>query len=118
MKKEYLWHLTPEYNVKSILENGIIPSNDNCLFDYPERSYFFSFKRINNKRIQEIGQNLAAVNNDSRNNGSYCLLKIDLHKLPENIKFYRDYNCFNGVYTEDKIPADIVSIEKYYKFNK
>lgn len=114
--KGVAWHLTPAYNVLSILKNGIIPHNNNGIFDYPDRSYFFSFKKINHKRITEVGNLLYLNNDDERNNGIYCLLKIDLKNLPDNIKFYKDYNCNNGVFTEDKIPADIISSVKYYDF--
>lgn len=117
LNNNYLYHLTPNYNITSIIKNGLIPSHKNKLFNYPERTYLIK-ENSSDEKIKYLGERLCNINKDPQNNGEYILLKIKLENLPDNIKFYYDPNSSLGIFTEQIIPYSNIEIYKKYKFNK
>lgn len=115
-KTDYLLHWTPEYNIEHILNNGLIPSSQNCIFSYPNRIYLIYDK--DETEINLLGKKLCYYNKNPKNNGIYCLLRIDISKINDDVKFYYDSNTKTGIFTEQSIPSDIIQILKYYNFNK
>ena len=45
----------------------------------------------------------------SNDNANYSLLKIDLSKIDDNVRFYLDSNTEIGIYTEDFIEPQAIS---------
>ena len=116
-EKGYLYHLTPKYNVESILLDGLLPSNKSKMFKYPPRTYVMS-PDTPPVLIQAIGEQLYA--NDSsnkKNNGEYALLRIEAQYLPLYIHFYGDPNFPYGYYTETLIPPEYISVAREFQFD-
>lgn len=101
----YIYHVTPEKYMKKIEKHGLIPSFKNKFFAYPERIYFF-IDKTSPEEIYGLKQQL------KQNNEKYCLLVIDVSKIPNNVSFYLDPNYTYGVYTKDNIPFSAI-VEAY-----
>ena len=104
-----LFHLTPQYNLQNIISNGLQPKSDNGLFDYPNRVYLF----IGNTPILQIyalGQQLSSVNKSPQNDGRYVLLKVNSQGLRNGYSLHYDPNYEYGVFTENIIPPNLISI--------
>lgn len=106
---DFLYHWTPEYCVKDIMENGLVPGHRNKVFNYTPRTYLIQ-GGYNKRYFGALGQSLCFNNNDERNDGNYALLSIDVSKINDNIRFYYDPNSEMGVYTEQVIPPDIIKV--------
>lgn len=113
-KTDYLLHWTPEYNIKNILTNGLIPSNQNYIFSYPNRIFLIYDKDDN--EINLLGKKLCHYNKNPKNNGIYYLLRVDITNISNKIQFYYDSNTKNGIFTEQSIPANVIEILKIYNF--
>ena len=104
-----LIHITPEGNVASILKNGFLPSCKNKFFSYPPRVYFLMDGGLGLKSIFELAENLLLASGE-RGPKDVGFLLLDRKKIPQNIRFFADPNCRNGVYTTDIIlPNCIIS---------
>ena len=79
--------------------NDIVNSGKIYLFKEKRRRAFFSADYFKQK------------NNFVRDKEFVCL-KIDVKKLPDNIKFYEDPKQEGAVYTYDNIPPTAIEIEK------
>lgn len=104
-----LFHITPNYNLENILSNGLTPRSDNCMFNYPNRIYFF----IGNTPIIEmehLGFRLCQVNKDPRNDGKYTFLRISADKIKDKVSLYYDPNFEYGVFCDTSIPADCIKV--------
>ena len=111
-----LIHITPLYNIRKIQKIGLSPKIKNELFNYPNRIYFVKDNTDINI-IKNLTSQLSTNNSSLGNNGEYCLITIDLDKVPDNVGFYYDGNFPNGVYTTSNInPKAITSIEKINLF--
>lgn len=112
-----LYHLTPEYNVKGISKNGLVPSSSNSLFKYPNRIYLLK-GTIDNANIQSIGRQL--YDNDKRknkkNNGRYVLYRVNLRYVPDDVQFFGDPNYAYGYFTQQPIPKDALTLMRTYQF--
>ena len=110
-----LYHLTPAYNIRNILANGLQPKSENGMFDYPNRIFMF----IGNtpiQKIQDLGYQLFKVNSNPNNDGMYILLKIDSQKLRNGYSLHYDPNYEYGAFTENAIPSNFISIYTTMKF--
>ena len=114
-KYKYLYHWTPEYNVNKILQSGLTPYNKNKKFTYPQRIYLMKGDSDLHK-IMELGQLLCSTNTDINNNGVYCLLRINLNNIDNNIRFYFDPYSEIGIYTEQNIPQKFIELTSNYTF--
>lgn len=110
---DHLYHWTPKYHLNNILQNGLIPNNQNKMFNYPPRIYLMK-GNCDLFQMKDLGQQLCFVNTDQRNNGKYVLLKIDLTNIGDDVHFYYDSNTSIGIYTEQAIPpSSIEEIDEY-----
>lgn len=114
-KFKVLLHLTPYYNVDSIMRFGLIPKNANLMYNYPQRVYMLT-QNVTEDDFWNLGNGLSTANMDSRNTGIYILLKITLKKVPDDVKFFYDPNMPNAVYTTKGIPSECVEIYQKYRF--
>ena len=105
--ERYLTHITPTYNEDKILKTGFSPRAKNYLFNFPDRVYF-SRGNAPAQESLEMVKMLSLINQSKGNNGRYTVFKVDLTKIPENVKFYNDQNYKNGVYTIDNIRPDCI----------
>lgn len=119
LKNNYdvLYHWTPQKNIDSILANGLLPRNNNDKFKYPPRIYLIKGD-VTQYDLEILGSDLYRVDASVDNDGIYCLIEVDLHRLPDNIQFFYDSNSDIGVYTEQAIPKDCISLVGKCKFNK
>ena len=116
-QNKYLYHWTPQYNLDKIMTGGLKPTHKNSYFTYPDRCYFMT-SDIDNHTAQAFGQTLCIMNKDKQNDGNYVLLKIDLSKVDENVRFYYDPNSGMSIYTEQSIPSFAISVSANAKFPK
>jgi len=104
----HIWyHATPSNKVDKILKTGLSPRDEGKRGDYrTPRVYLlpwyddFFFESLYNK------------NGEITNDFDYTVLKIDLSKMSNPPKLYRDEmaKSHNGVYTYDNIPPQCISI--------
>lgn len=112
-----LIHITPQYNLGKIKHIGFSPRSKNELFDYPSRVYFIRGS-LDMSKIIEIGQELSDNNPNEFHNGKYVLIKIDLNRVPDNIKFYIDTNYMDDtcIFTKQNIHPDVIIDIKEIQF--
>lgn len=106
--EKFLIHITPFYNVKKIKSIGFSPRYRNDMFNYPDRVYFVKGS-TDEQIIINLANRLSTFNKSAGNNGEYALIKIDLNKISDNVKFYSDPNFIDGVYTKDNISPDVIT---------
>lgn len=114
-KYKTLYHWTPKYNLGDIMANGLVPSHKNEVFNYPPRTYLMKGD-CDNDKIAILGQRLCFVNHNPQNDGNYVLLAINITNLDDNIRFYLDPNSDIGIYTEQVIPKNNISIKDNVQF--
>ena len=107
IKSQYdtLYHWTPEYCLQGVLTQGLVPSHKNNVFNYPPRTYLMKGDS-DDRDMLGLGQMLCLTNKNSKNNGEYVLLAIDIKNLDDKVRFYYDPNSAIGIYTEQVIPSD------------
>ena len=111
----HLYHWTPEYHLNNILQNGLIPSHQNKVFNYPQRIYLMKGD-CDLFQMKDLGQQLCFVNTDQRNNGKYVLLRIDLSNIGDDVHFYYDPNSKIGIYTEQAISPTSIKVVNEFTF--
>lgn len=101
------YHATPSNKVDKILKTGLTPRDEGKRGDYrTPRIYLlpwyddFFFESLYNK------------DGEMSNDFDYTVLKIDLSKMSNPPKLYRDEmaKSHNGVYTYDNIPPQCISV--------
>ena len=105
---KYLYHICPNYVVDKIQKNGFTPKAKNSVFIYDPRIHFvYGFVGIDILRM--LAYELDMKNTSKGNKHEYSVIKI---KIPETIKFYKDFEYNYGVYTKENIdPSYIVDIK-------
>lgn len=110
-----IYHLSPKYNLKSIMEHGFIPQCKNTQYKFPPRIYFFKSK-TNDDEFEKLGRTLYKFDDNPHKNGEYILYILSVDKIPNNVEFVGDCNYEQGVCTENKIPYDAVISTQEFKF--
>lgn len=108
---KHLKHVTPLYNLKSILSNGLKPMSKNDIYDYPKRLHLLK-PTITSEELDNFLVQLFLSNSNKNNNGLYCIVAIDVDNVPMNVDFYLDPRYEYGVYTKQEIPPS--AITSYY----
>lgn len=106
-EETYLYHLTPSYNEKKILNSGLSPRCRNNLFNYPDRIYMFR-GTTGEDEIINIGKKLNLYNSSRGNDGQYTIFKVDVNSIPEGIEMFLDPNLKNGVFVSGNIPPKCI----------
>lgn len=114
---DYLFHITPKYNLESIKQQGILPKSENSLFNYPPRIYLLKSDVTPTEFIDFI-KKLNARNKNPLNTGEYCILRISTRKLPENVQLFLDPNYEKGCWTNNKIPYKCINGIIEYNINR
>lgn len=113
----YLYHWTPSYLVESILKEGLKPLHKNKIFNYPPRIYLMRGDSTS-EQLYSWGQTMCYSNISLENDYNYTLLKINIDNLGENIRFFNDPNADVGIYTEQSIPSNVITVLKTIQFQK
>jgi hypothetical protein len=101
---KYFFHISPEYNEKSILKNGLTPSAKNRIFKYPPRVYLLK-PLIPIENVRSLAEILYKADDAPENNGKYDIFQVFTRAIPEDVKLYYDPRYEFGVYTEQPIPS-------------
>ena len=106
-----LYHITPSYNHKNIMQNGLLPKSENNLFDYPDRVYLL-YGNIDFNNLIYLTKQLYMKNKktNKHNKGLYNIYGINTSKLPNNIKIYGDPNYSKGYFTKQIIPPNCINL--------
>lgn len=107
-KWRYIFHISPLYNKDGILQKGLLPSSQNSLFKYPPRVYFLKPTTMHSE-MEHLVKELYKNDKKPNNNGLYCIYRIDLDKVPENVDFFFDPRYEDGIYTDGKIPRQAIT---------
>lgn len=114
-KYNSLYHWTPQYNLETILNNGLEPRSENQRFSYPNRLHFIKGS-VNITDIINLGRQLYAANKNPKNNGDYILLSVDLKNFPLSVPIYYDPRYEGGLYTTEPISAKLLKAVYEYNF--
>lgn len=112
---KYLLHWTPLYNVKSIMEKGLIPRSENNLFDYPDRLHLIK-GNVDKNELFNIGSQLCKVNDNKENYGDYVLFAIEMQQIPVETEFYYDPRYEWGYYVKTLIKSTAIKAILGYNF--
>jgi len=99
----YLYHVTEEKYLDKIKRQGIKPISRMKIEKHPERIYLFDSEVNAEEFVKDLTK---------RFNGNYVILKIDVSKLNQTTKFYKDplfLDDVNAYYIYDNIsPLSII----------
>ena len=116
---DFLYHITNAKHLDGNKKIGLCPYHKNTFFSFPSRIYFFK-ESTPFERIRQAAKSLYEFSKGEHNDGKYAILKIDVNKLPENVRFHVDPNMSNGLYTTSNIPpscimdgVDMIDVLKY-----
>jgi len=106
---EFLYHWTPNYNIKGILKSGLLPKKDNDVYNYPPRVHLMKGNITDENKVY-FGWQLCQSNNNPMNNGEYILVQVETKLIPTSVAFYYDPRYEYGYYTKRKIPVNALKI--------
>lgn len=102
---QFLYHITKISKVEKILKKGLNPKSSNSEFDYPDRIYL----GINPDELEkELSTRFKRLNKGV----DYAMLRIDISKIPDNVKFNIDPNYSDGIFTSGNIPPTAIDLFK------
>lgn len=116
LKYKMLFHWCLLNNLDRIMKDGLLPKHNNRKFNYPNRIYLMK-GGIDRKKMKSLGKFLYR-NNNFMNNGNYVLLKVDIRNVSEEVRFYYDPCTDIGIYTEQPIPKEYITIVEKCNFSK
>ena len=114
-KISYLYHVSPEIYKDKILRQGFVPKSKNASFDYPDRVYLLLLTGNPINQAKNFALSLAQRvkwKEDLSSPGEYpmyVLYAIDVSKLQQGTRIYRDPISKYGVYTFSNIPPDAIA---------
>ena len=112
----YLYHITPDISLTKIKNIGITPKTQGKLANHPGRIYVLTnLDDLKDYDIDSWPDISYALWNNSKTKDKVeemNLLRIDVSKLPKDIKFYKDPNFFIGdaVWTYRNIPPNAIEV--------
>ena len=108
---QYIYHLTPYYNLNKIIKYGLIPHSNNKEFSYPDRIYF----TVDYKYIKTVASMLYVNLKPEKKTRNFVCLICDLKKINSKTKFSIDPNAKHSIFTMDNIPITaIIDIKDIY----
>lgn len=113
-KYKFLYHLSPSYREKDILEKGLLTSNKNSTYRYSEPRVYMIEGDSDMSDFQKLADTLyEQVRKDAPNpTPEYTLFAIDLEKVSDDFKFYYDINEPKGIYSKQDIPPEYLKVYK------
>ena len=126
----YMYHIAPSKYDNRIKKSGLVPRNNNVLYDYPERIYLFECENINGIEVTDLTASdfkmptrflyneKQKTNNDYVNDNMFSIWRISIPEILHKVNFCLDIsqqtielpgNCyFISLYTEDNIPPTAI----------
>lgn len=99
---EYIYHMTPRFNKKSILDDGIVVSWPTTpVFEYPKRVYCFT--EGDRLRFKAFAQNSRQYQPNKNGIIEFTVFEIESRKT--ECMFFSDPNMPDAIYTYDDIPV-------------
>lgn len=96
----YIFHFTAVENLKSILKNGLIPKTHKKIEPHPKRIYFL---------LDDDDSFENTLHSYTKTNYNFLAkLKVDTNKIHN--QFYLDNDLFNGIYTDEKINPNAITL--------
>jgi len=131
-QNDYLYHVSPTKYEHKILKQGLVPYSKNLAFNYPNRVYLILKQRdtadqehheLTTDEIISASKMLLDAKlircDDYVNDYLYTVYRIELAKLPVNIKFSFDTNYWPlGLFTADNITASAITIVEHIDLSK
>lgn len=140
-KSKVLYHITPAFNLDSILKYGFIPHSrrniEKNYVSYPERTFFLpattdGYYYDAELETKKLAENIYRhkLRKSSSTTPEYAIISIDMKTIPEDIEMYYDPDSDFGIFVEKNIPAECIfdieiydckkkmPIDKMSKFNK
>ena len=112
-KYKYLYHSAPKIYLESIKEKGLVPKSKNSLFLYPDRTFLMTGDWLTNTQVNAL-KNIQDVRSRNANRKNpkermeYILIKLQVSKLPPDIKLYCDPMTQDAIFTYDNIPPNAI----------
>lgn len=116
-KYKVLYHSTPAILLNKIKKNGLMPCSKNSLFMYPDRVYCMKGNSLTMDQVRalyRIQMERNSTHPEEKNPNErlkYVLLTIDVSKIPDNVKIYKDPTLRDSFYTYDNIPPYAIVVE-------
>jgi hypothetical protein len=102
---DILYHITDENNISDIKSKGLLPRNTNKISYHPRRVYLLKDKKDIDMIVKYVNFNI----------DDPIILTIDVSKIKNDLRFYKDVNYPNGLFIDQRIsPKYIID----YKNNK
>lgn len=97
-----LYHLTTKDKCDKILSNGLTPKSSFRFFNFTDRVYLsLNIDALTSFAIQK--SNITEKND-------FVILEINGNKLNPNMRFFKDPNFINGIYTLENIPPQAIKV--------
>ena len=101
--ERFLFHITPKVYKDRILKNGFVPYNRNNQYNYQPRVYFMLGSNDPADTVNMISK-LSRVKYGNIDRSKYCAFKVDVKKIPQDIKFHLDPYKSGAVWTSSNVP--------------
>lgn len=134
---QYMYHIAPSKYDNRIEKSGLIPRNNNILYEYPGRIYLFECENINGEEVTDLTEadfkmpvrflysEKKKTNNNYVDDNKFSIWRIQVQDILHKVNFCLDIsqetiellgNCFFiSLYTEDNIPPS--TIEKLFSID-
>lgn len=119
LTKPYLYHFTPDIAWTKIKNIGLTPKTHSKIANHPGRIYVLEdIHNLNDfsVEVEDIGFMLWNNSKTKDRVKEVYLLRIDVSKLPKDIKFFKDPNFMVGdaVWTYRNIPPNAIEVLKKF----
>ena len=105
---DVIYHITHISNINKIRKNGLCPYHKNTMFRYPERIYFFT-EDAPAEKLRRAAMALDNYHKNEKDDKRYAILRININRLDDNVRFFKDPNSQYALYTTDNIHPDLIS---------
>jgi hypothetical protein len=103
---EKIYHLTTTNKVEKILRMGLTPRNSITPFNYNNRIYF----SLNSNTLLSLAKEKVELNvKKTKEPTNFTILEITPTYTQLGMRFFKDPNFVNGVYTLENIPPEAIN---------
>lgn len=96
----HLYHLTTCDKLKKMQKIGLTPHNSTEYFNFENRIYF----SLDKEKLKEFAQLKSSITE----NKCFVILDVQLNGFTNRIRFFKDPNFKNGIYTLQNIPPQTI----------
>lgn len=114
------YHLSPEFNHDSIMEDGLKTSRGGRTYTYPDERVFFYVMYKKHEYTPAFVRMMTAISKNIKKkepyfSGIFNVYKLNVDMLPADVKMFWDPNAQDCVYFNVPIPADALTWTKETK---